>query len=104
MRPNEIKMVACFYAMQSQRSKASAFVTEQTAREIVEAGQGHWSKNGKHLIFAKTRAEIPRAAESLTMGPAVTEGNAAGVSRYVELVNSWRSTFLISCSLRSASA
>ena len=102
MRATAIRMVACFYAMQSERSEASAFVTEETARELVEAGQGHWSANGKHIIFAKTQAEMPRAAESLTMGLAVMEGFAAGVARYVAMVGAWHSTFQISSSQCSA--
>ena len=102
MRP--VWMVACFYAMQSQRSEASAFVTEETARDLVEAGQGHWSANGKHIVFAKTQAEMPRAAESLTMGPHVMEGFAAGVTRYVALVGAGQTSLRISSSTVAASA
>lgn len=104
MRSNEIRMVACFYAAQSQRGQAAAFITEATARELVEAGEGHWSRNGKHLIFKGTRAEMARPAESLTMGPAVMEGFAAGVARYVALVSAWHTSFAISSSRSLAAA
>jgi hypothetical protein len=88
-------MIACHYLQPgslhcSGRGKAAAFVTPETAEDLVFTGEAEWgNKRGTYLVFTKREAEISRASESLTMGPAVMDGFVDGCLRHVAMVNAW---------------
>ena len=62
----------------SLRVPATTFTTPEGAAQLFEAGLGAYSKSGKNFILNRTKDELPPTAQSLIMGPDVTEGAAMG--------------------------
>jgi len=85
-----LEMVRVRYSNQSARSDATSMMEIEAARQLVEAGLALWSKGAKYLILTKMEAEMHRAAQSLTMGPNVTEQAADGSVYHMALVEAWR--------------
>lgn len=88
--PSVVQMVAVHYANKSGRGQAALFVTAESAREMVEAGLAVWNKKATYINLTKTEASLHRAAQSITMGPKVTQGAAEGNRYHISLVEAWK--------------
>jgi hypothetical protein len=84
-----VQMIAVHYANKSGRGQAATFVSIDCARDWVEAGLAVWSKGAKYINLTKTEAQMSRAAQSLTMGPRVTELAVMGSEFHRALVQAW---------------
>lgn len=88
--PKAIEMVPMYYANRSGRGNPCGSVSIDTARDYVQSGLAMWSKGAKYLKLLKTEAEMHRAAQSITMGPKVTQGAAEGNEYHISLVEAWK--------------
>ena len=84
-----VTMIAVHYSNRSGRGTAASFVQIEAARELVESGLAKWDKRAKYINLTKTEAEMHRAAQSLTMGPNVTERAVDGSEYHRALVQAW---------------
>jgi hypothetical protein len=84
-----VKMIAVHYANKSGRGQAALFVTEDTAREMFEAGLAVWNKKATYLNLTKTEASLAPTARSIKMGPDVIFSCAMGDVRDCELRDAW---------------
>jgi hypothetical protein len=85
-----VRMIACHYANKSGRGQAALFVTEDAARDMVEAGLAVWSKKATYINLTKTEASLAPTARSIKMGPDVIFSCAIGDEKDCALRDSWR--------------
>jgi len=88
--PETVKMVAVFPVNSNGRGKADAFVTYETAREMVDARLATWSKGCKYLKLAKKTNEMFKTAPSLKPNVRIMDDYCEGKPYAVEIIESYK--------------
>lgn len=86
-----VDVIPLFYAnRRSTRGKPNNYIRRTDAVKLVENGLASWTNaRCKSITIKYKETELPRPAESCTMGPLVSYLAACKVPRYVELVKTW---------------
>jgi hypothetical protein len=85
-----VKMCAVHPLGGNGRGKPECFITYETAREMVDAGQAKWSKNYKHIIRTKLRAEMHKPAPSLSPNIRVMDQYIEGKPHAVAIIDAYK--------------
>lgn len=84
-----VKMFAVHPLGGNGRGKPECFVTYDTAKDMVDAGQAKWSKNFKHIIRTKLRAEMHRPAPSLCPTLRIIDAYVEGKPHAVAIIEAY---------------
>lgn len=88
--PSEVKMVALHRLGGDGRGKPEAFITPQTAQDMVDAGQARWNKKAKFITRTKLSAEMYRPAPSLKPNVRTMDAFVEGQQNAVAIINAYK--------------
>lgn len=92
--PSEaVQMIALHRLGSNGRGKPECFVTYDTAKDMVDAGQADWSKKATYITRKKLNAEMHKPAPSLSPNIRVMDAYCEGRPHAVAIIEAYRHSY-----------